>query len=63
MTTMTGPPEFAAAPTCLLVAFELSQRTWKLGFTVGSGERPPFVRSLREPWTACRPKSSGRKLD
>ncbi len=24
----------------LLLAFELSERTWKLGFTVGRGERP-----------------------
>jgi transposase len=26
----------------LLVAFELSERTWKLGFTIGGGERPRF---------------------
>jgi transposase len=26
----------------LLLAFELSERTWKLGFTIGGGERPRF---------------------
>ena len=28
------------SPGCLLLAFELSERTWKLGFTVGRGQRP-----------------------
>jgi transposase len=40
MTTMTRTEESTAAPPCLLIAFELSQRTWKLGFTVGFGQRP-----------------------
>ena len=40
MTTMTRTGESTAAPACLLIAFELSQRTWKLGFTAGSGQRP-----------------------
>jgi transposase len=40
MTTMTRNPESPAAPACLLLAFELSERTWKLGFTVGRGQRP-----------------------
>lgn len=40
MTTMTRPGESTAAPACLLIAFELSQRTWKLGFTAGPGQRP-----------------------
>ena len=40
MTTMTRSQEFTAAPACLLLAFELSERTWKLGFTVGRGQRP-----------------------
>jgi transposase len=31
-----GPTE------CLLLAFELGQRAWKLGFTVGMGQRPRF---------------------
>lgn len=41
MSTMTRIPEStAAAPVSLLLAFELSERTWKLGFTVGRGQRP-----------------------
>src|SRR4029453_7352789 len=35
MRTMTRIPESTAAPACLLLAFELSERTWKLGFTTG----------------------------
>jgi transposase len=42
MTTMTRTNESTAAPACLLLAFELSERTWKLGFTVGRGQRPRF---------------------
>ncbi len=40
MTTMTRTEESTAPPSCLLLAFELGERTWKLGFTVGLGERP-----------------------
>ena len=40
MTTMTRTSESTATPACLLLAFELSERTWKLGFTVGRGQRP-----------------------
>jgi transposase len=40
MRTMTRIPESTAAPACLLLAFELSERTWKLGFTTGRGQRP-----------------------
>ena len=40
MMTMTRTNESTASPTCLLLAFELSERTWKLGFTVGGGQRP-----------------------
>jgi transposase len=40
MMTMTRINESSAAPACLLLAFELSERTWKLGFTVGRGQRP-----------------------
>ena len=40
MITMTRPNE-STAPACgLLLAFELGQRSWKLGFTVGMGQRP-----------------------
>jgi transposase len=40
MTTMTRTDESTAAPACLLLAFELSEKTWKLGLTVGRGQRP-----------------------
>jgi len=42
MTTMTRNDESTApVPTItLLVAFELGERTWKLGFTTGLGQRP-----------------------
>ena len=41
MTTMTRTAESTAPPTCpLLLAFELGERTWKLGFTTGLGQRP-----------------------
>ncbi len=40
MTTMTRTSESTATPACLLLAFELSERTWKLGFTVSGGQRP-----------------------
>lgn len=39
MTTMTRISESTALPR-LLLAFELGRRTWKLGFTVGLGQRP-----------------------
>ena len=42
MKTMTRSDQSTAAPTSLLVAFELSERTWKLGFTTGASERPRF---------------------
>jgi transposase len=42
MKTMTRSTQSTAAPLSLLVAFELSERTWKLGFTIGGGERPRF---------------------
>jgi transposase len=45
MTTMTRTEESTAAPACLLLAFELGQRAWKLGFTVGRGQRP-HVRTI-----------------
>ena len=40
MITMTRPNESTAPTGCLLLAFELGQRSWKLGFTVGMGQRP-----------------------
>src|SRR6266852_9761432 len=40
MMAMTRIPESNRPSDCLLLAFELGQRTWKLGFTVGMGQRP-----------------------
>ena len=44
MTTMTRTDQSTASmstsPLTLLVAFELGDRTWKLGFTTGIGQRP-----------------------
>jgi transposase len=40
MTTMTRIEKSTAMMPCLMLAFELSERTWKLGFTRGRGERP-----------------------
>jgi transposase len=40
MLTMTRTTKSSAPNTCLLLALELGQRSWKLGFTVGMGQRP-----------------------
>jgi transposase len=40
MITTTRPTESTAPTGRLLLAFELGQRSWKLGFTVGMGQRP-----------------------
>jgi transposase len=40
MITMTRTTESTAPTDSLLLAFELGQRSWKLGFTVGMGQRP-----------------------
>jgi hypothetical protein len=40
MTTMTRERECSAVTTCLLRAFELGERSWKLGFSTGVGQRP-----------------------
>ena len=40
MITTTRPTESTAPTGGLLLAFELGQRSWKLGFTVGLGQRP-----------------------
>src|SRR5215470_3285092 len=42
MSTMTRVSESTAPPVQLLLAFELGQRSWKLGFTTGIGQRPRF---------------------
>ena len=40
MRTMTRTAESTAALSGLLLAFELGERTWKLAFTIGIGQRP-----------------------
>jgi hypothetical protein len=40
MITMTRTSDSTAPTGGLLLAFELGQRSWKLGFTVGMGQRP-----------------------
>ena len=40
MVTMTRERESIAPATSLLMAFELGQRSWKLGFSTGVGHRP-----------------------
>jgi transposase len=40
MMTMTRANECMSESARLLLAFELSERTWKLGFTAGRGQRP-----------------------
>jgi hypothetical protein len=40
MVTMTRDRECNAPTVCLLLAFELGQRSWKLGFSAGIGQRP-----------------------
>jgi transposase len=42
---MTRPIESTAPTGGMLMAFELGQRSWKLGFTVGMGQRP-LVRQI-----------------
>lgn len=52
MQTMTRGNESSAATGYLLVAFELSQRWWKVGFTTGMGDR---VRTRRIAAGALEP--------
>ena len=40
MVTMTRDRESIAPTNCLLMAFELGQKSWKLGFSTGFGQRP-----------------------
>jgi transposase len=40
MATMTRDRESIAPTNCLLMAFELGERSWKLGFSTGVGQRP-----------------------
>jgi transposase len=40
MTTATHNAHYRATEPVLFVAFELSEKTWKLGFTTGHGQNP-----------------------
>jgi hypothetical protein len=41
MTTLvTGKTQHTTTEGTLFVAFELSEKTWKLGFTTGHGQKP-----------------------
>ena len=50
-TTATHNKHDATTERVLFMAFELSEKTWKLGFTTGHGQKP------RE--RSCRSASSG----
>ena len=47
MKTMTCADQSTASksdhPVTLLLTFELGERTWKLGFTTGIGQRPRWI--------------------
>ena len=63
-TTMPRTGESIGPPICLLLAFELGQRAWKLGFTVGMGQRPtPSARSPRAPSASSITRSLARSVD
>jgi len=62
MTTMTRSIESIEVPACLLLAFELSERTWMLGFSVGRGCRPRYGRSGRDV-DRLRDEIGARRLD
>jgi transposase len=40
ITTATPNAHYSATEPVLFVAFELSEKTWKLGFTIGPGQKP-----------------------
>ena len=40
MTTTTHNAHYSATEPVLLVAFELSEKTWELCFTIGHGQKP-----------------------
>ena len=40
MTTATRNEHYTAKEPVLFMAFELSENTWKLGFTLGHGQKP-----------------------
>lgn len=59
MMTTTRLPESTAGATVLLMAFELGQRAWKIGFTVGVGQRPR-VRAIAGGAVALLPEEIAR---
>ena len=56
MKTMTRERESTAPAKRLLLAFELGQRTWKLGFSADGGQRP----RIRQIPAACPASRSWR---
>jgi transposase len=40
MTTATRNAHYTAKESVLFLAFELSEKSWKLGFTIGHGQKP-----------------------
>jgi transposase len=40
MTTASQNEHYNANTSVLFMAFELSEKTWKLGFTIGPGQQP-----------------------
>ena len=62
MLTMTRTSESTAQQPCLLLALELARRTWKLRFTVGSGNARDAGKFQPEPLGRWRTKSFGRRF-
>ena len=62
MMAMTRIPESNRPSDCLLLAFELGQRAWKLGFAVGMGQRHACARSQRARSVPSRTRSLARSV-
>jgi hypothetical protein len=63
MQTMTRGNESSAATGYVLVAFELSQRWWKVGFTTGMGHRGAHAPDRRRRARAAGPGHRRRQED
>ena len=73
MTTATHTAHNTTMERVLFMAFELSENTWKLGFTTGHGQKPrertmglqqlaPSCYAGNEHDNACTPNVQGRKV-
>ena len=56
MTTATHNEHDTTPERVLFMAFELSENTWKLGFTTGPGQKPRERLSQRATRRACSKK-------